>query len=102
MRLHYKHKRYCHGHSPLEETKVQPVEPVLYYVRVGSKDIVTIDTLPTDTLANVRDEIAEEVGGFRYLKDGVVVSRSSIASTDRRGEVRTRCGRPKGSRATAR
>ena len=50
---------------------------MLYYVRIGSKDVVTIDRLPTDTLADVRDEIAEEVGGFRYLKDGVLVSGSS-------------------------
>ena len=62
------------GTAPSKATKVQPADPVLYYVRVGSKDVVTIDRLPTDTLFDVRDEIAEEVGGFRYLKDGVHVS----------------------------
>ena len=40
--------------SKATKTKVQPVEPVLYYVRVGSKDVVTIDRLPTDTLFDVR------------------------------------------------
>ena len=48
------------GTAP-SKTKVQPADPVLYYVRIGGKDVVTIDRLPTDTLANVRDEIAEEV-----------------------------------------
>ena len=50
---------------------VDPVDPVIYYVRVGNEDVVTIDRLPTDTLAEARDEIAEEVGGFRYLRNGI-------------------------------
>ena len=54
--------------SKAGKTKVQPVEPVLYYVRVGSKDVVTIDRLPTETLSDVREEITEEVGGFRLRR----------------------------------
>ena len=70
-------KEFTMGTAP-SKTKVQPVNLVLYYVRVEGKDVVTIDRLPTDTLADVRDEIAEEVGpGFRYLKDGIKVSHSS-------------------------
>ena len=63
--------------SKTTKTKVVPVERVVYYVRVGNEDVVTIDRLPTDTLAEARDEIAEEVGGFRYLRNGIPVSRRS-------------------------
>ena len=59
-------------------TAAQHLEPVLYYVRVGNSDVVVIDRPPTDTLAQVREEIAEEVGtGFRYLRNGVPLSRGS-------------------------